>query len=56
MFDKLLKAAIGTVLLPVDVVIDVGREIANFGDIDQRPSQTQKRMYQIGKNIDEALK
>lgn len=55
MFDKLFKAAIGTVLLPVDIVSDVAGEIASGGD-HRRPSQTGKRLKQISDNVDKALK
>lgn len=52
MFDKLLKAAIGTVLLPVDVV----RDVVTLGDsLTDSDSYTGKRLEQIGDNLDQAL-
>lgn len=54
MFDKLLKAAIGTVLLPVEIVKDVATMGAEL--TDERGSYTGRRLKNIGKNIDQALK
>lgn len=53
MFDKLLKAAIGVALLPVDAAIDM---VTLGGALTDEPSQIGKRIDQIGKNVDEALK
>lgn len=57
MFDKLLKAAIGTVLLPVEIAKDVvtlGGAMTD--DTGTEDPYTVKRLKNIGKNIDEALK
>lgn len=53
MFDKLLKAAIGTVLLPVEVVKDVATLGGSLTDEDE--PYTVKRLENISKNIDKAL-
>lgn len=52
MFDKLLKAAVGVVVLPIDVAVDVA---TLGGTLTDKESQTAKRIDQIGKNVDEAL-
>lgn len=54
MFDKLLKAAIGTVLLPVEVVKDAATLGGTLTDEDE--PYTSQRLGNIFKNIDEALK
>lgn len=52
MFKSLLKAAIGTVLLPIDIVKDT---VTLGGSITNEPSAIGKRFDQIGKNLDDAL-
>lgn len=51
MFGSLLKAVVGTVLVPVDVVRDVTDMDVITGD---RPSKTAKRLEDIGSNLDKA--
>lgn len=52
MFKSLVKAAIGTVLLPVAAVVD----IATLGDLGERPTtHTQDYLEAIGKNIKDAI-
>jgi hypothetical protein len=53
MFDKLLKAAIGTVLLPVDIAKDIVTLGGNTTDRDK--SYTEESLRRIAKNIDKAL-
>lgn len=53
MFDKLLKAAIGTVLLPIAIVADVVTIGGNLNDRDE--PYIASRVKQIYADIDEAL-
>jgi len=54
MFDKLLKAAVGIVTLPVDVAADV---ITLGGSLTDKPRPyTAEKARHIMRNIDEATK
>lgn len=56
MFSKLFKAAVATVLLPVDLVVDVV-SIPSTAYDDKNPlTNTEKRLKEIAKNVDDALK
>lgn len=48
--EKLTKATVGTVMLPVDIVRDFGRVIS-----DRDPRHTQRRTRKIADNVEEAL-
>jgi hypothetical protein len=48
-FEKLGKAALGTVMLPVDVVREVLPDDEEIGD------KVARRLEKIGKNLDEAV-
>jgi len=53
MFKSLLKAAVGTVLLPVEIVVDV---VTLGGDMtDKDKPYTVEALERIRDNIDEAL-
>ena len=51
MFDKLLKATVGIALLPIDVTRDVVT-----GDILEPESATERRLKDIGENLDNVTK
>jgi hypothetical protein len=50
----LLKAAVGIVTLPVDVVADVVNEVAHVGDVKSPPSHTARKAKQIMRNLHDA--
>lgn len=49
MFDKLMKAVVGTALLPVDLTYDI---ITGFGIVDEDDPATLKRLRDIMENLD----
>lgn len=53
MFGNLLKAAISTVMLPVDAVSDIATFAAS-GMLTNEESAIKKRLENIGANIDAA--
>lgn len=56
MFSKLFKAVIDVASLPVDLVVDVVT-LPSTAYNDKNPfTNTEKRLKEIGKNVDDALK
>jgi hypothetical protein len=50
----LLKAAVGIVTLPVDIVADVVNEVRSIGDLHSPPSHTKRKAKAIMRNIHES--
>jgi hypothetical protein len=55
-FTNLTKAAIGTVLLPVEVIKDVVMLPGTAYDGKDAWTETEKRLNQITESVDKALK
>ncbi|MEE4153437.1 MAG: hypothetical protein V2I27_04695 [Erythrobacter sp.] len=52
MFDALAKAAVGALLLPVDIASDV---VTMGGELTDSRAATPKRLKQIGRALDRAV-